>query len=147
MSDSEQFYFLRFEHRPLTPEQWDLLKQHVGTSVQRDRARALRRMFGAIALPSRGIAAAVRHKAGQWWTAYAGWRRRRAAVSELSALDDRILKDIGVHRSEIESVVHGPSSGPTSEEQIATPLVRKPCTRPAKRSKPEPTRRIDRSAA
>ena len=147
MSESEQFYFLRFEHRPLTPEQWDLLKQQVGIQVQRERARAFRRAFGAIALPWRSIAAAVRHKAGRWWTAYQGWRRRRAAVSELSGLDDRILKDIGVHRSEIESVVYGPDAGPTSGEQIATPLLRDPCTKPAVRPQPRPTQRIDRSAA
>ena len=33
------------------------------------------------------------------------WRRRRAAVPELSALSDHILKDIGLRRGEIRSVV------------------------------------------
>jgi len=37
---------LRFEHRPLTPEQWGHLKRHVIRSAQRDRAQALRRMIG-----------------------------------------------------------------------------------------------------
>ena len=33
-------------------------------------------------------------------------RRRRAAIGELSALSDRTLADIGLHRGEIRSVVH-----------------------------------------
>lgn len=37
--------------------------------------------------------------------AFAAYRRRRAAARELSALDDRMLRDIGFHRDEIASVV------------------------------------------
>ncbi|MCH8999871.1 MAG: DUF1127 domain-containing protein [Proteobacteria bacterium] len=33
-------------------------------------------------------------------------RRHRATIGELSALSDHALKDIGLHRSEIRSVVH-----------------------------------------
>ena len=41
------------------------------------------------------------------WDAY--WRRRakRTAVMMLHALDDHCLHDIGVDRSEIESVIYG----------------------------------------
>ena len=41
------------------------------------------------------------------WHAYARRRERTAAVGELRALDDRSLRDIGINRSEIESVVYG----------------------------------------
>jgi uncharacterized protein YjiS (DUF1127 family) len=44
--------------------------------------------------------------ARQAWAAY--WRRRaaNAAAAMLRTLDDRTLKDLGLDRSEIDSVVH-----------------------------------------
>lgn len=41
------------------------------------------------------------------WTAYLERRTRRAAVLMLQSLDAHTLHDIGIDRSEIESVVHG----------------------------------------
>jgi len=38
---------------------------------------------------------------------YAERRRQRRAYHELSALDDRMLKDLGVHRSQIGTIVRG----------------------------------------
>ena len=35
------------------------------------------------------------------------WRKRQAAIRELSALDDRVLRDIGIARGEIGSIVSG----------------------------------------
>ena len=39
------------------------------------------------------------------WRAFQAWRRRRQAIDALRTLDDRTLKDIGIDRSEIRSVV------------------------------------------
>jgi uncharacterized protein YjiS (DUF1127 family) len=36
-----------------------------------------------------------------------GWVRRRAAAARLHALDDRMLKDIGLYRGDIETAVRG----------------------------------------
>ncbi len=36
---------------------------------------------------------------------FADWRRKRRAYAELMGLDDRMLADIGIHRSEIARVV------------------------------------------
>ena len=41
------------------------------------------------------------------WDAYWKRRARRATVMMLRSLDDRSLHDIGVDRSEIESIVYG----------------------------------------
>jgi uncharacterized protein YjiS (DUF1127 family) len=41
------------------------------------------------------------------WHTYWDWRARQATVEILRTLDSRTLHDIGLSRSEIESVVHG----------------------------------------
>ena len=46
----------------------------------------------------------------QLWHAYWDRQARQATIMLLYALDDRALADIGFKRSEIESVVLGPSS-------------------------------------
>jgi len=43
----------------------------------------------------------------RWWYAYWGWRARKATVLILHSLECRTLHDIGIHPSEIESLVHG----------------------------------------
>ena len=45
--------------------------------------------------------------------AYRRWRERRAAVTALSALDGHLLRDIGIDRSEIVSLVYGGGGDPT----------------------------------
>jgi hypothetical protein len=39
------------------------------------------------------------------WTAYRTWQLRRTAEAELRGLDDRLLRDLGISRSEISSLV------------------------------------------
>jgi uncharacterized protein YjiS (DUF1127 family) len=39
--------------------------------------------------------------------AFAEWRRKQQAYSELMSLDDRSLADIGIRRSEIPAIVEG----------------------------------------
>jgi uncharacterized protein YjiS (DUF1127 family) len=116
MYTSDDFYFLRFEHRPLTPEQLDQLKRSAGRAAREHRARLVRNL-GIAALASlrnaaRGAGSIIRAlgygaaaTASAGWSAYADWRERRAAVKELAALDDRTLRDLGLTRSEIEFVV------------------------------------------
>lgn len=50
-----------------------------------------------------GLGAALK----RWWSAY--WKRRaqHTTILMLRSLDDRSLHDIGIDRSEIESVVYG----------------------------------------
>lgn len=45
------------------------------------------------------------------WERFWIWKAARATVFILHALDDRTLKDLGMDRTEIESVVYGQPSG------------------------------------
>ncbi len=56
------------------------------------------------------------------------WHRRRAAIDELSALSDHMLKDIGLHRGEIRSVVHEMTRA-AAPAQRKTPVSRRPARR------------------
>ena len=42
-----------------------------------------------------------------WWDGIAHYLVRRAAVRSLRELDDRVLWDLGIERSQIEAAVHG----------------------------------------
>jgi uncharacterized protein YjiS (DUF1127 family) len=94
-----------FVFNELTYEQWERRKRQIIRSAEVARAQALRGLVGAVLRGLRTAARAVAATAGKWWRAYALRRERNAAVRELHALDDRTLKDIGINRSEIESVV------------------------------------------
>jgi uncharacterized protein YjiS (DUF1127 family) len=52
------------------------------------------------------LAAMVLASLIELWKAYMARRVRSAAKIALYQLDDRTLKDIGLHRSEIDSAVH-----------------------------------------
>ena len=103
------------DNRRLTPEQWVELSHRVAREAHAARAQSLRTSLRALfgffwrpAVQARPLAAAARER----WTAYGTWRERRRAVRALGALYDRSLKDMGLHRSEIESAVLGQSSAP-----------------------------------
>jgi uncharacterized protein YjiS (DUF1127 family) len=105
--------------RRLTPEQWDHLKRHVIERAQDARGQAFRDLFGGVLSLSQAAVRSVLEAArflgdrvldvaGKRWSAYRLWRERRAAIRALGALDDRMLKDIGLGRSEIASAICDP---------------------------------------
>jgi uncharacterized protein YjiS (DUF1127 family) len=56
-----------------------------------------------------GVHASVR--AADWvasqFREFSRWRAQRRAISDLRRLDDRTLRDIGIHRSQIKGAVCG----------------------------------------
>jgi uncharacterized protein YjiS (DUF1127 family) len=75
--------FLILNYRRLTPAGHALLRERVSEHAKTLRAEFLRGLFNRLI----------------------SWRRRKAAVAQLRALDDAALKDIGLHRSGIEAAV------------------------------------------
>jgi uncharacterized protein YjiS (DUF1127 family) len=128
MHANDDFYFLRFEHRPLTPEELEQLKRLAERAATEYRARLLRGFGIAVLALLRsaasgvlGLLRALGHRAAAvasaGWNAYAAWRERRAAINELAALDDRTLRDLGLTRSEIEYVVGRHDAARSCERQ------------------------------
>ena len=94
--------------------------------ARRTRPTLARRLVadisGGVSLPALGSRVL---RLGQ---ALSVWRRRRAAIGELSALSDHALKDIGLHRGEIRSVVDAMARA-AAPAQRPTPVSRRPARR------------------
>lgn len=66
----------------------------------------------------------MRAAARRAWTRYWTQRAARATAGILHRLDDRALKDIGLDRSEIESVAYGDSARPRLCRAAHPPVLR-----------------------
>ena len=137
-NDENAFYY-----NGLTPDEWDRARQRIIGRAQAARARALRDLARAVLRPVETLATAAAAAAGKWWRAYIRRRERNAAVRELRALDDRTLKDIGISRSEIESVVDGQDGTRLRDATIAVNRSRRrdPAAGTATTSRPQPSAR------
>jgi uncharacterized protein YjiS (DUF1127 family) len=129
-----------FRRRHLQPAAWERCRDEIMWGAKDARSRAMRVLLArslsamrntaeigrelALALSNR-IATAAAH----WFVAYTTWRSNRRAVRELHALGDRTLKDFGIHRSEIESVVYSRPSGRQTEGRAAAKVRHQPHSR------------------
>lgn len=94
--------------------------------ARQERAEAVHGLFSAI---GRGLAGFLRGAGrvikssalglANGYGNYRRWRRRRAAIRDLNALSDHVLKDIGLVRGDIRTVVDGLLDG---ERQSRAPL-------------------------
>lgn len=66
-----------------------------------------------------GFVASAARSAVEW---FARWREQQVALRELSRLNDRMLKDIGISRGEIRAVVYG-WARTTEPESAATAIA------------------------
>jgi uncharacterized protein YjiS (DUF1127 family) len=142
----------------LSLQGWERRKQQILREAREARTQQLRGLVRAIFSPvrtlaatggrlGRPIAARISEAAGRWGRKYATWRTRRQAIAELSALDDRALKDFGINRSEIESLVYGRYAPAVSEGKIAALLFHKPYDRRSIGTKPATSQPLRKDAA
>jgi uncharacterized protein YjiS (DUF1127 family) len=120
----------------LSLQGWERRKRHILREAREARTKQLHGLARAIFSPVRMLAAAGRRlaglvaaAAGRWGRDYATWRSRRQAIAELGGLDDRALKDFGINRSEIESVVYGRHAAEVGVGKVAARLFHKPYDR------------------
>jgi len=66
-------------------------------------------LTGPIASERKGLGSILQ----RLWRAYLERRAARAAITELNRLDDYMLKDMGIYRGDIVSVVRGPEADKT----------------------------------
>lgn len=66
---------------------------------------------------SQARASGLLHALGRWWEGFRASRARSATAYLLRGLDDRTLSDIGLQRSEIDSIVY---SDPSDRRQRFT---------------------------
>jgi len=85
MPDDDDLDALIRNYRRLTPRQYTLLQERLIERAKTMRAQMLRDLLRQLL----------------------SWRRRRSAIARLGALDDHMLKDLGLHRSGIEAAVRG----------------------------------------
>ena len=94
-------------NRKWPPERWQYLMPEVTREAHTARTQAMREFIGWLA---EGTVTATRRTVGllrRGADDYRAWRTRRAAVRELQSLDNRMLRDMGIARSEIEWLVAG----------------------------------------
>ena len=100
MLDQYEIDFSRLDYPALTARERDLLKSRAVKRAHAERNDAMRQALLGAWAPLRRAALAV-------CEAYRARRRRRRTASELYALSDRTLNDIGVTRCEIDALAFG----------------------------------------
>jgi uncharacterized protein YjiS (DUF1127 family) len=136
-----------FDQRRLSAEQWD----HFKDSAREARTQAMHDLLRGVLRSLRAVVVSGWNVTRRGWRAYAARRARNAAIRELGALDDRMLRDIGLGRSEIESVLGDPERLRAREPAVARSHQRAAWAGASPRSqrgaKPTAVSLIDRSAA
>lgn len=97
------------DYRAMSPEQKIAFRERIVRHAHWERSELIRsmtaQMFAALGRAAAAGISALARRLGQWRADYAKRLANREAVARLMELDETTLRDIGVRRSEIESIV------------------------------------------
>jgi uncharacterized protein YjiS (DUF1127 family) len=110
MLEDAKFDLRAIDVRALSPEQWSVLKSRLIEQARQRRNAELRAAIGRVFAGPEKLLGMTSRAFRRSWRALLIARQRRAAVTALSELDDRSLRDIGLRRGEILSAVYQPKS-------------------------------------
>jgi uncharacterized protein YjiS (DUF1127 family) len=108
MLEDTKFDLSAIDVQALSPEQWSVLKSRLVEQARQQRNAEIRAGIARVFAGPEKLLGAISRPFRRSWRALEVARRRRAAVTALSALDDRSLRDIGLRRGEILSAVYQP---------------------------------------
>jgi uncharacterized protein YjiS (DUF1127 family) len=103
MPTDDEIDYSTLDRRALTADAYDEMRRMAIRRAHRLRSQYVRAILVG---PFRAMAGMVRSVRVMLRRAHKA-RADRRAIARLHSLDDSALKDIGIRRSEIESVVHG----------------------------------------
>ncbi|MGZ3409255.1 MAG: hypothetical protein ACXWJW_09665 [Xanthobacteraceae bacterium] len=102
--------FSTINPQDFSAREWGIYKQHVVEQAHRARSELLKALVLQLTRAVAKRTGSATQRIGQAWTRWrtdvAIRRMDRNAIARLKSLDDCALKDIGIQRTEIESIVH-----------------------------------------
>jgi uncharacterized protein YjiS (DUF1127 family) len=112
LTDDDEIDLCPEDYRALTPAEREAFKRRVIQRANAERDAVIRATFRRIwsMLPNTKRFAQAAAAVRRMWTAYRENRKRKVAVYELLSLDDHMLKDMGLSRSEVIAVVYAESN-------------------------------------
>lgn len=123
-------------NRKWPPERWQYVMSEVTREAHTARMQAMREFISWLVEGAATFTGRTIGLLRQWVGAYRAWRTRRAAIRELQGLDNRMLRDMGIARSEIEWLVAGGDQTRAPRGRAAA--ARKPCVGSGTARKPQP---------
>jgi len=105
MLSQEEIDLRVLNYRALTPADREAFRREVIRRAYAERDAVIRASFHALWSRLPRLAGFIHAALRNLWTAYRKGRQCNIAINELLALDDHMLKDMGISRSEIIAVV------------------------------------------